>query len=63
MNRKITRLFSLFLTLAMALSLTACGGKKEEAPAEAPRRMPLLKLPRQKHLQKKKMLPLKSFLP
>ena len=36
MNRKITRLFSLFLTLAMALSLTACGGKKEEAPAEAP---------------------------
>lgn len=46
MNRKITRLFSLFLTLAMALSLTACGGKKEEAPAEAPRRMPLLKLPK-----------------
>ena len=45
MNRKITRLFSLFLTLAMALSLTDCGGKKEEAPAE-PRRMPLLKLPK-----------------
>ena len=30
------KLFALLLTLAMVLSLAACGGKKEEAPAEAP---------------------------
>ena len=33
MNMK--RVFALLLTLAMALSLAACGAKKEEAPAEA----------------------------
>ena len=33
MNMK--RVFDLLLTLAMALSLAACGAKKEEAPAEA----------------------------
>ena len=34
MNMK--RVFALLLTLAMALSLAACGTNKEEAPAEAP---------------------------
>ena len=34
MNMK--RVFALLLTLARALSLAACGAKKEEAPAEAP---------------------------
>ena len=28
------KFFALLLTLAMVLSLAACGGKKEEAPAE-----------------------------
>lgn len=39
MKRKINRLFSLILTLAMTLSLVACGGK-EEKPAEAPDETP-----------------------
>ena len=30
------KLFALLLTLAMVLSLAACGSKKEEAPAETP---------------------------
>ena len=28
------KLFALMLTLALALSLTACGGSKEETPAD-----------------------------
>ena len=32
----VKRILSLVLTLAMVLSLAACGGKKEEAPAETP---------------------------
>ena len=39
MNMK--RVFALLLTLAMALSLAACGAKKEEAPAaETPAEAP-----------------------
>ena len=34
------KLFALLLTLAMVLSLAACGSKKEEAPAEAPAETP-----------------------
>ena len=34
------KLFALLLTLAMVLSLAACGGKKEEAPAQAPAETP-----------------------
>ena len=34
------KLFALLLTLAMVLSLAACGGKKEEAPAEKPAETP-----------------------
>ena len=35
------RLTALLLTLVMALSLTACGSKKEETPAEAPAETPV----------------------
>ena len=34
------KLFALLLTLAMVLSLAACGSKKEEAPAETPAETP-----------------------
>ena len=34
------KLFAMLLTLAMVLSLAACGGKKEEAPAQAPAETP-----------------------
>ena len=34
------KLFALLLTMAMVLSLAACGSKKEEAPAEAPAETP-----------------------
>ena len=34
------KLFALLLTLAMVLSLAACGGKKEETPAQAPAETP-----------------------
>ena len=34
------KLFAMLLTLAMVLSLAACGGKKEEAPAETPAETP-----------------------
>ena len=34
------KLFALLLTLAMVLSLAACGGKKEEAPAQTPAEPP-----------------------
>ena len=34
------KLFALLLTLAMVLSLAACGGKKEEAPAKTPAEEP-----------------------
>ena len=34
------KLFALLLTLAMVLSLAACGSKKEEAPAETPAEEP-----------------------
>ena len=34
------KLFALLLTMAMGLSLAACGSKKEEAPAEAPAETP-----------------------
>ena len=34
------KLFALLLTLAMVLSLAACGSKKEEAPAETPSETP-----------------------
>ena len=30
------KVFALLLTMTMVLSLAACGGKKEEAPAETP---------------------------
>ena len=39
------KLFALLLTLAMVLSLAACGGKKEEAPAEAPAETPKTEAP------------------
>ncbi|MBQ7737691.1 MAG: transporter substrate-binding domain-containing protein [Oscillospiraceae bacterium] len=33
--KKVTKIFALLLVLALALSLTACGGKKEESPVGA----------------------------
>ena len=38
---KHKKFLAMLLTLAMVLSLAACGGKKEEAPAETPAEAPV----------------------